>query len=486
MAPKINRRIVFLFIVVAIVTFSVAFTLVKFRNLFQSSNSNQETSDTTNKSPLLKTSNLLKKVKYVFINETTDHRFDESIRVSIIAAKKRTGVQHAVLISNQPIPNDDINYGASQIFKELHLGESQSGKAILYYFVPDKKLLKIEVGYALEGVLPDIIIHRLEMAAKSFIYSDHYQDFWAELINTLNIEIFEKQSSTNPLPMDYFKDFQFLSGGAGKTSYSYDASWEQLVSESKLNLGKYNQLYKAQNTVEGSLATYLDSLKNGVGASNLDVLSTESRFYRNQKLLTSYNLYRNWSMYTKAGIDKIITAEPLAFVFYRPNHPVLPIILKKENDLWRVHEPLSWSLFQRFEDSNQVFLKYKLTGLNKDMQSYLQTRFARPLFDLEKPLSINYLAQKPNMSDLYSPLIHLYWLEKAEKNYSNLPSKEWTTDDLYLMADIYNNLGQFSNFLQTYRQLAKRLPQKLDIQNNLKFYEDVLNFKNNEWILSRP
>lgn len=428
---------------------------------------------------------IAKKAKYVFINETKDHRFDESIRVSILAAEKRTGVQHAVLISDKPIPKDDINFGAAQIFKDLQLGKQNSGRAILYYYSPEKKLLKIEVGYALEGDLSDVIVHRLELAAKSFIYSDHYQDFWAELINTINIEIAEKQNHTKPSQTDYFKDFQFLSGGAGKTSYSYSASWDQLISESKFNNDSLNNLYKAQNSVEKSLEIYLNSLKNGVGASNLDILTSESRFYRNQKLLTSYNLIRNWSMYTKAGLDKIIITEPLAFVFYKANHPVLPIILKKENNLWKIQEPLSWSLFQRFEDSNQVFLKYNLTGLNKELLTYIQTHFPKPLFNLDKPLSINYLAQKPNMSDLYSPLIHLYWLEKAENNYINLSPTDVTNDDLYLMADIYNNLGQFSKFLQTYRLLAKRLPKKTDIQNSLKFYEEVLNFKDDEWILKR-
>ena len=147
---------------------------------------------------------IAKKAKYVFINETKDHRFDESIRVSILAAEKRTGVQHAVLISDKPIPKDDINFGAAQIFKDLQLGKQNSGRAILYYYSPEKKLLKIEVGYALEGDLSDVIVHRLELAAKSFIYSDHYQDFWAELINTINIEIAEKQNHTKQIILRIF------------------------------------------------------------------------------------------------------------------------------------------------------------------------------------------------------------------------------------------------------------------------------------------
>ncbi len=35
-----------------------------------------------------------------------------------------------------------------------------------------------------EGVMPDLKVHFLEEAAKTFVYADRYQDFSAELINS--------------------------------------------------------------------------------------------------------------------------------------------------------------------------------------------------------------------------------------------------------------------------------------------------------------
>jgi hypothetical protein len=424
--------------------------------------------------------------KFVFINETSDHRFDDSIRVSIFAAMKATGVQHAVLISDRELENESIETAAARVFQELELGRSNSGRAILYYFMPEKKSLRIEVGYALEGELPDIVVHGLELAAKSFIYTDRYQDFWAELIHTINIVIGDKQSESKDLgtPFDFTK-FQFLSGGAGVSSYSYASSWSQLKMELNEIDGPAHRNLRAQDTVEQSLAVYLTSLKEGIGNSNLDVLTSESRFYRHRNVQTNFQLYRNWQMYEKAGVDVIIMAEPLAFVFFKEDNPVLPIVLRHEDNSWRVHEPLSWSLFQRFEDSKRVFLKYPISQLPSELQAYFDKRMGLPLMTLASPLTLQFLAEAPAVENIQSSLIHLYWLQKIEKTLADMSLESLSTDQLNFAADAYTNLGQPRKFLQAYRIIAERSPANSKIRKNLSFFEEVYQFKDSEWRLSR-
>ena len=425
-------------------------------------------------------------IKYVFINETSDHRFDESIRMSIFAAYKRTGVQNAVFISDSHLENESVESVANRLFKELELGRKNEGRSILYFYSPKNKVLKIEVGYAIEGIIPDITVKGLELAAKSFVYSDRAQDFWAELINTLNIEIDEKEHN---LPLSSagfdFQNFKFLSGGAGITSYDYSTSWDQLKKEMNKTTAAGNAQFKAQKTVEASLEVYLASLGAGIGNSNLDILTDESRYFRNQIPQTSFQLYRNWRMYQKAQVDKILAAKNLAFVFFKKDHPVLPIVFRLEGDRWKVHEPLSWSLFQRFEDSNKVFQKYSIRFLPQDLDWYLKNILGQPLYPLQEPLTINFLAQTDtDLTDMKSTLFHLYGLDQVAKLLEVRRFETLSEDELKMAADTYTNLGQISNFLKTYRTLAALQPQNKIVKENLKFFEKNLNFNDNEWRLT--
>ncbi|MBY0413436.1 MAG: TPM domain-containing protein [Bdellovibrionales bacterium] len=425
-------------------------------------------------------------VKYVFINETSDHRFDESIRVSILAAFKKTGVQHAVIISDKDDSKTTIESAAIKAFSDLNLGRKTSGRAILYYFSPARKTLKIEVGYALEGALPDVMIRGLELAAKSFTYIDRYQDFWAELIITLNNEIGNKDFQKNYVEYD-FTTFKFLSGGAGITSNTYTKDWSQIKKELiSLNASKKSQ-FKAQSSVRESLSVYLKSIKSGASDLDLDIITEESKFFRSIYRPSSYQLYRNEKMYSRAEIDQIIIVEQLAFVFYKKNLPVLPIVMKQENNLWRISEPLSWSLFQRFEDSNMVILKYNFSQMTSEFNNYISKRFIKSLYQLEDPISLDFLLSKNlDMSIPKIMLIHFYWIDRfilelnRNDDFNNL-----TMDNLKFAMDSYTNVGQYSHFLKAYKVFASKYPQDQKIQKDLSFYEDTLNFKGNEWLLRR-
>lgn len=423
--------------------------------------------------------------KHVYINETSNHDFDESIRMSIFAAYKKTGVQNAVLISDYDPKLTNIEQVAAEAFKDLDLGRANGGKAILYYFSPQNKSLKIEVGYALEGLLPDVMIRSLEMAAKSFIYTDKYQDFWAELIITLNNEIKEKDFQKNYSDYD-FSNFKYLSGGAGLTSENYSKDWkyfkEEFVDADEVAKSKF----KAQSNPNETFNTYMESLRAGISSGDLDVLTEESRFMRNTKIVSSYQMFRNEKMYSKAGIDRMITAGKLTFIFFKKNNPVLPIVLRQEGDVWRVHEPYSWSLFQRFEDSNEVYLKYNFSSLAKEFDIYINSRFRRPLQILNEQISLEFLEDpKSDFSDFKSVLIKFYWPEKISNELENWELNNLSGDNLRFATDAYMNLGLFSKFLEAYEVLVKKEPGNTLAKTNLDFYSKILNYDDSEWQLSR-
>lgn len=399
---------------------------------------------------------------YIFINETSDHRFDESIRVSILAAQKRSGTQNAVLISNR-LPSD-LRTFAAQEFQRLSIGKAFGGRGLLYVYSPETRELKIEVGYALEGALPDLRVADYELAAKTFVFSDRFQDFWAELLITLNREIaLGKTEDTS--------EFKFLSGGAGTFSSSYDLSDAQLQRES-LRRSQANGSARHQS-VEAALSAYLKSLLSADPTDAEAALTAESLLTREFTPLTTAHLRRNWRMYTEVQLDEIKVLNQHAFAFFKPGTPVLPIVFKKQNGGWRVSEPLSWSLFQRFEDSDRVFLKYPLGDS-------FNARFGAPLYPLSKPLALKELLLHPRLNSYFE----FYALEKTEKelseNQDNLQELE-----AWALADCAMNLGHFSKFLGAYEQASQRASSNPSIQANLAFYRKTLRFDPSEWRLER-
>jgi hypothetical protein len=274
-----------------------------------------------------------------------------------------------------------------------------------------------------------------------------------------------------------FSKFTFLSGGAGITSSSYQKTMAQFAAESRRQ--SFPKEFLAQQSAEESLNIYMKSLREGEGGSQLDVITEESRLRRRLIPLTSYQLYRNTKMYQEAGAPRVIEALNFVFVFYPQNHPVLPIILRKEGRVWRVHEPLSWALFQRFEDSMRVFLKYPLEGGTVALRSFINTTFGEPLY-FRPRVDLAKLSQglTPN-SSVEEVYFNLNWPEFVVENLSETKSE----DQLWILADSYQNLGRFTEFRDVYKKLFQLYPGNRRIQMNHQFYEEQLVFKDVDWRL---
>lgn len=73
---------------------------------------------------------------------------------------KKTGAQVVVAITNN-LENLDINTYATELFEEWKIGGKQYDNGLLMLIVPDNREIWIEVGYGLEGPLPDGRIKRI-------------------------------------------------------------------------------------------------------------------------------------------------------------------------------------------------------------------------------------------------------------------------------------------------------------------------------------
>ena len=425
--------------------------------------------------------------QHVFINETADHRFDESIQVSIIASYDRTKVQNAVVITDR-FASQSLSKAAADLFKQLNLGRATKGRAVLYLFSPKSKSLKIEVGYALEDVLPDVIVHGLERAAKSFTFVDRYQDFWAELINTLNIEIYDREQGTAaPLNEFDFSRMRFVSGGAGVLSNQYGVEPEQLEAEMKRLPPAEDEdtidhsRFLADATVQTTLSRYLKSLGEGVGDERLPLLSLDSRSFRLRNPQTTYQLFRNWKMYQRAGLDRIIQLDSIAFAFFKKGYPALPLVFQLEDGLWKVNEPLSWALFQRFENSMNTHLKFPLQSASAPLQEYVRGTFTRPLnagptVAIDK---LNRITRKADPFRFY--YFKHYWLEKAVATFEQSPALLADRNSIRIAIDAYNNLGRVTPALELMSRLLRLEPRDRDLARAHDYFKTVYVFSGPNW-----
>jgi hypothetical protein len=78
----------------------------------------------------------------------------------------------------------------------------------------------------------------------------------------------------------------------------------------------------------------------------------------------------------------------------------------------------------------------------------------------------------------------LYWPDKTKEDLKNKQLNQFSDDELAFIADAYINLGEVTNFLHTYKEIARRKPAESIIQNNYKFYKENLTFDDRQWILN--
>lgn len=435
------------------------------------------------------------KAYHVFINTTSDHRFDDSIRVTILANHQRAHIQNAVVILQKLPEALTLQETAAQLFDKLRLGRATKGRAVLYLFVPSEKALKIEVGYALEGILPDSKVKFLEEAAKSFTYNSHMHDFWADLINTVNVVV---QKADQGQSADYdFSNWAYLSGGAGLSSATYERTAEQLRRE--IGPVRDHSEFEPQESAVGTLTGYLASLQKGVTDADLALLSTGSRIYRSYTPRNRALVQRLHSMYQAAMPFEIAEADGHAVVWFQRKNPVLPIFLfKNESGLWLVHEPYSYSVFNRFEDSldffqtqptddKSVFRKMPvaaqpiLWGAPKFSPRPHEGRaFFDRLLKLEEALKSGSAESYFAIGDFY--LFEMAQFDKSLENYKIAADKDPKPDYLWKMMAAQMATGSFKDFKATYARLARLQPGDLRLQETNSFYQKQLTFDESEWI----
>src|SRR6266853_183827 len=218
--------------------------------------------------------------RYVLVNETDRHDYDLAFRMSLKLAEQKSGIENALVLLPHLPPGRTIEETAAEQFSKFRIGQRRNGRGILYLYSARENLMKIEVSYALEGDIPDVVCRRLEEAAKTYMLSEVPQDFISELIITTNLRGLGSRDQVDPAAPPSWLNAEFLSGGAGALVGGYRRSLEDY--DRAIRHLPDSQLggYTPSTDVGATVQRYLMSLGLGIGDPRLPLLTQGSRIFR--------------------------------------------------------------------------------------------------------------------------------------------------------------------------------------------------------------
>jgi hypothetical protein len=297
--------------------------------------------------------------RYIFINKTADHSHDLALKMSLKIAEQRSGIENALILLDQLPPTDTIEKTAIDLFQRWNIGADRKDRGILYLYSQKENQFKIEVSYELEGVFPDALCRQLEEAARTYFLSEIPQDFFSELLITMNIHGTEGIPQTGDDFTVPWYPTRFLSGGAGVQSTVYRPTVsDYLRAVETLNVGERNA-FRPSSSPDETLRRYMESLSRGIGDPKLSLLTEGSQIFRMVVPRNGAQQRRIHAYYQKALPFHLYSTEDLAAAVFRPGTSTLPIVLRRSGDgLWYIDEPKSWTYFHRFEDNPGCFQKY--------------------------------------------------------------------------------------------------------------------------------
>lgn len=91
---------------------------------------------------------------------TLDAAQKQALEERLIALQKRKGAQVAVLIVQSSAP-ETIEQYATRVFEKWKLGRKGTDDGVLLVFAMKDRAMHIEVGYGLEGAIPDALASRI-------------------------------------------------------------------------------------------------------------------------------------------------------------------------------------------------------------------------------------------------------------------------------------------------------------------------------------
>lgn len=438
--------------------------------------------------------------EYIMINETSQHDYDLAFKMSLKLAEKKSGIENALVLLASVPPSKTIEETAAELFTRLQIGARRNGRGILYLYSVRENLLKIEVSYDLESVIPDVYCRRLQEAAKTYMLSEVPQDFISELIITTNLRGMNSKGEAGALSRPGWLSDEFLSGGGGALVRGYSktlADYQRAIR--RLPDADLNE-YRPSQDAEVSVRRYLSSLAAGIGDPRLPILTEGSRIFRAVVPRDEAQQKRIFEFFESAAPYRLIFTRDLGLAVPQPDHSNLPLVLRRGADnLWYVDEAKAWTYFHRFEDNVNFYVKYSDNPFFESLRALQAPNMQRSIYgdhartpDLPAyPFSLaaavqageDRIRKAPNDAASYAALGDIYlfemnWLTKSIALYekaANLAPNElayrWRLMDLYL------NASRADKALAELKFLSEHLPADQQTREWYDYYRKEYDFR---------
>ncbi|MEO6076673.1 MAG: TPM domain-containing protein [Dokdonella sp.] len=98
-----------------------------------------------------------------FVNDkmlllSSDEKYDLSYKLSQF--NRETSIQMAIAILPSPTDNT-LEQFTMQVAEKASIGQSGTDNGLILFIFPQRRLARLEIGYGLEGVIPDVLAYRI-------------------------------------------------------------------------------------------------------------------------------------------------------------------------------------------------------------------------------------------------------------------------------------------------------------------------------------
>jgi uncharacterized protein len=178
---------------------------------------------------------------------------ENSINTKITVIEKKTTAEIAVVVVNS-IGDSDPNEFANKLFELWGIGKKKKDNGLLLLVVTDRHLWKIETGYGLEGILPDIICHKIgaQILVPNFKSGNYGQGVLSGIeqiggyikgdsaVNSNTITNTDTESIPDSIIMILFCLYMLLTVGGSYSFYHY--FFKKIINKAESPDAAYNNL----------------------------------------------------------------------------------------------------------------------------------------------------------------------------------------------------------------------------------------------------
>lgn len=304
-----------------------------------------------------------------FYNETGLTEVNVDICTELRRARKLTGIEFVVVLLKR-VPQDiRIEEYAAGLFDEWKIGSKAGGKGLLVLFVEDSHTLKIEVGYALEGIFTDAFCASFQPTIKSYYAGRYFGDvftgmiMWMEtkIINGTEAEFDDELKNLFAQPEAPELSDTFLSGGGGIVDDEYFFEKETKLSLIRqIPVEKIRQ-FDSEKDVEVVLERYFRTLEEGINYPFLGIFTEGSQMMRLEYPKSIHYLQSEWADYQRQFPYRIAynNKKDLAALRFKESL-VWPIFLRETPDgYWKLDVTKAWAYSQSDADLRRMYPRYK-------------------------------------------------------------------------------------------------------------------------------